>query len=94
MSMITGLPGPSHCGRGLVVPLRRQASHTVREEEIPDGGEARDIPRDLEKLRGQFPNSRMTRRLAMWRKAGFDFPGYGGELGHEKPLESGSAALG
>jgi hypothetical protein len=36
----------------------------------------------------------MARRLAMWRKAGFDFPGHGGELGHEKPLESGSAALG
>jgi hypothetical protein len=52
--MITGLPGPSHGGRGLVVPLRRQASQTVREEEIPDGGGARDIPRDLEKLRGQF----------------------------------------
>jgi hypothetical protein len=46
--MITGLPGPSHGGR----------------------------------------------RLVMWRKAGFDFPGYGGELRHEKPLESGFAALG
>lgn len=52
--MITGLPGPSHGGRGLVVPLRRQASQTAGEEEIPDGGGAQDIPRDLEKLRGQF----------------------------------------
>jgi hypothetical protein len=94
MSTITGLPGPSHGGRGLVVPLRCSASHTVREEEIPDGGGLEMSRGTSRNSGGSSSNSRMARRLAMWRKAGFDFPGHGGELRHEKPLESGSAALG